>query len=506
MARDSFETTDGSSSHISGTHSFTSRITSLTEEPDLNSDQEEDDVSESSHETPHSATHARFVAAQQTEVLIGSVPTASSMTMVSPRGAAEGNGSGSLKSSDRPSGGASSAPRHGTMRPPRTKSVALNPMLVTRNSGAIVNASASMNSSTPAAASPLAPSNTSTPAMATSHATNTILSANVNPLSPRHGPGVGADSIDSRRGSSLQSLQSIPAPIAAALNLVTEAPEMKTGGDTQILQWAWDLRKKHPFLKISTDHSSLSWSSNTNYGLTRGNTRLRHRKTFIELAKTRGVSQLLQIGLVKGSLDWNCSPEKMQFNSVKIAGEWAAVWVKSSTTGDRFGVLFDLDEHKMTVYRNGVVAYTHDLPASFNLPKEDVAEQASTSTEVEIAPAASPSSAPSSTAAPEIEAESLYPFVGVCGDQDLLITEMPEFEKYVDIAWAHERKTQLCALTESLEGIPAILEVLGLQKLRPKFEGMSLAAFQKLKDADLRKIGASTEQRRRLLSQIETMK
>lgn len=495
VGRDSCEMTDASSSHVSGPLSYTSRATTVTEEP---SDDEE--ATYSGDEDSKGNLDPRFAAAQRAApVAIGSVPGTSTMSMVSPRSSGSGsdfgsNQSGSLKnSSERPGPPAStgSAPRHGTMRPPRTKSVTLNPMHVINRP---LNQSGNSVSSSPGSA-PFSTATHSGPNTPTSPPGSGSHSQLVNPLSPR---GLN-DSLDARRSSStqtLQSLQAIPAPIAAALNIASEAPaEMKTGGDTHILQWAWDLRKKHPFLKISTDHSSLSWSSSSNYGLARSNAPLTRRKTFIELAKTRGVSQLLQIGLAK-TVEWSSSPEKMQFNSVKIPGEWSAIWVKTSATGDRFGVLYDLDAHKLTVYRNGVIAYSQDLPTSFNVEE---APEAS-------ADGAESSSTPSPPPSTVSEAEALYPFVGVCGDQDLLITEMPEFEKYVDIVWAHQRKTQHWAPSETPEGIPAILEVLGLQKLRPKFEGMSLAAFQKLKDADLRKIGASTEQRRRLLSQIETMK
>lgn len=233
------------------------------------------------------------------------------------------------------------------------------------------------------------------------------------------------------------------------------------------------------------------------------------------MAKTRGVSQLLQIGLAKPSINWSASPEKMQFNALKISGEWTAVWIKSSTTGDRFGVLFDFDAHKMLIYRNGLLAYTHDIPSSFQVVEETEDTSSSGVGDSSSAPSASSSASasssssntpPSASNSAHLHADPIYPFIGVCGDQDILITESPEFEQYTDIVWAHDRIPQLLSHEEVLEGVPAVLDLLGLQKLRPKFEGMDMPAFQKLKDADLRKLGASTEQRRRLLSQIETMK
>jgi hypothetical protein len=277
----------------------------------------------------------------------------------------------------------------------------------------------------------------------------------------------------------------------------TTVLEMRTGGDVHLAQWSWDSSKKHGFLKMSTDHSSISWGSATNYGLARSNTPLTHKKTFIEIAKTRGVSQLLHVGLARSISDWSCSPQKMQFNSVSIPGEWSAIWIKNSATGDRLGVLFELDNFKMTVFKNGIVAYTNDIPQTFQLAEEKKGEESSSSQDTAevIAEETSQNDLP-----------LIYPFVGICGDQDILITEMPEFEKYVDITWAHERMPQLIATTPNLDGVPAVLEMLGLQKLKPKFDGMSLTSFQKLKDVDLRKMGATTEQRKRLMSQIETMK
>jgi hypothetical protein len=495
--RDSYETTDGSSSHVSGSLSFTSHATVITED----SDEESDESSHSGND--HRYPRGRFGAAQggpaDPPVVIGSVPTPSSI--VSPRSASSEQAHGSLKTSNGTSPRTTTS-GPGVARIPRTKSVVLNPMLAGRVSSNAINVPSSSSIVSSSASPASTPTSTTMPTTGGG--------------GQSHSSQVPSSYIIDRRTSSshtLRSLQAIPEPIAAALNLVNSSPEMRTGGDTHIHQWAWDLRKKHPFLKISSDQSSLSWSSATNYGLSRGNAPLRHKKTFIELAKTRGVSQLLQIGLAKSTVDWSCSPEKMQFNSVKIGGEWTAIWVKSSTTGDRFGVLFDLENHKLTIYRNGIVAYTHDIPATFQVVEETSTYDDTTATNAVAAAAANSSNeeeeAPSitSSSAPSInEADAIYPFIGVCGDQDILITEAPEFEKYVEIAWAHHRKTQIWAPSEVLEGVPAILEVLGLQKLRPKFEGMNMTSFQKLKDADLRKLGATTEQRRRLLSQIETMK
>lgn len=467
--RDSYETTDGSNSIVSGSfHSIGSSAVSARNNAAEYSD-EEDTSSNGSIHTSH------FSVAQQTlqrdQMVIGSVPNTSSIP--SPRG------SGDLGASL-----AKPAPKSVGRMVPRTKSVALNPMQQTIRSGtSISNASSASTISTSVAS--------------TSGSVSPNRRETVQPVT-----------------QSPQALQSIPAPIAAALNIIpSHQPEMKVGGDVHLLEWSWDAQNKHNFLKVSADHSSCTWSSATNYGLIRSNMPVSHRKTFIEIAKTRGISQYLYVGVARPSVDFNSSPAKLQFNPVTVSGEWAAVWIKASATGDRFGVLFDLDAHKLTVYRNGVPAYNTDIPTSFT-----VVETLATEEDGETSPegnnedqrssqelTASTSNASLSSRVPSYRSD-VYPFIGMCGDQDILITDMPEFEKYETIAWAHDRKPQFHATEEVLEGVPAILEMLGLGKLRPKFEGMSVNSFQKLKDSDLRKLGTSVEQRRRLLSQIEPTK
>lgn len=271
---------------------------------------------------------------------------------------------------------------------------------------------------------------------------------------------------------------------------------MKEGGDVHLSHWAWDAKKHHPFLKVSADASLMSWSSGTHYGLARSSTPLLHKKTFVEIAKAKGVSQHLHLGLAKTTVDFSCSPAKLQFNQVNISGEWCAVWIKSSSTGDRLGALIDLDAHKLTVYRNGVEAYHCEIPSTFQVtedPNTAPSTAATSSTELTEPP----------TPAMPSDATAIYPFIGVCGDQELIVTELPEFEKYLDIVWAHSRRNQLKPKEAEALDVPGILQSLGLQQLRPKFEGMSLADFQKLKDVDLRKIGANPDQRKRLLSHLE---
>lgn len=482
--RDSYETTDGSTSMVSG--SFQSGSSSNNSSRQNAADYSDD---EETMDSGSISLHARFTNAQQNRdhMTIGSVPNPSSIT--SPRGSGDLSGSSSAKVTTKSVG-----------RIPRTKSVALNPMQQTIRSGpAIANATSNSSITSPAS------------------------TAMASPTSSPHGSiGLRRDSAIPPQG--LQALQSIPAPIAAALNIVeANQAEMKLGGDVHLLEWAWDSHHKHNFIKVSTDHSSCTWSSSTNYGLVRSNKPLTHPKTFIEIAKTRGISQHLYVGVAKPSVDFNCSPAKLQFNPVTVAGEWAAVWIKVSTTGDRFGVLFDLETHKLTVHRNGVPTYTTDIPTSFHVPAPSNESQATGELESDTSGLsinhASSSNGDSSshqnshpspprTPSPSLDTPTsdLYPFIGMCGDQDILITDMPEFEKYETITWAHSRKPQFHATEEVLEGVPAILEMLGLGKLRPKFEGMSVNSFQKLKDADLRKLGTTVEQRRRLLSQIETTK
>lgn len=471
-ARDSYETTDGSNSVVSGSYySVGSSAVSARNNAAEYSDEEETSSNGSIHS--HFTT-AQTANNQRHQMIIGSVPNPSSI--VSPRG-----------SGDLGAALAKPAPKSTGRLIPRTKSVALNPMQQTIRSGSSISNASSASSIS---------SNTSNGVTSPTTRKESIQPAVIN--------------------QSPQALQSIPAPIAAALNIVpSHQPEMKLGGDVHLLEWSWDNQFKHNFLKVSADHSSCTWSSATNYGLIRSNMPVSHRKTFIEIAKTRGISQYLYVGVARPSVDFNSSPAKLQFNPVTVAGEWAAVWIKTSSTGDRFGVLFDLDAHKLTVYRNGVPTYNTDIPASFTVP-ESVASETDTgalendvdSLSIENGSQELRSSSPSqSSVSAHCDSKSdVFPFIGMCGDQDILITDMPEFEKYETISWAHDRKPQFHATEEVLEGVPAILEMLGLGKLRPKFDGMSVTSFQKLKDADLRKLGTTVEQRRRLLSQIEPTK
>lgn len=473
-ARDSYETTDGSNSVVSGSYlSVGSSAVSARNNAADYSDEEET--------SSNGSIHSHFTSAQlnnnaREQMVIGSVPNPSSI--VSPRG-----------SGDLGAALAKPAPKSTGRLVPRTKSVALNPMQQTIRSGSSISNASS----------------------ASSISSNTASTGVTSPT------GVRKESIQPAViNQSPQALQSIPAPIAAALNIVpSHQPEMKLGGDVHLLEWSWDNQTKHNFLKVSHDHSSCTWSSATNYGLIRSNTPVSHRKTFIEIAKTRGISQYLYVGVARPSVDFNCSPAKLQFNPVTVAGEWAAVWIKTSSTGDRFGVLFDLDAHKLTVYRNGVPTYNTDIPTSFTVTESpatsnDTAALDSDASGLSIETGSQDelrSSSPSASSIPTTTATSdVFPFIGMCGDQDILITDMPEFEKYETISWAHDRKPQFHATEEVLEGVPAILEMLGLGKLRPKFDGMSVTSFQKLKDADLRKMGTTVEQRRRLLSQIEPTK
>lgn len=491
-------------------------------------------------QTSNNASQSKFTLAQRTPsnanggsaMTIGSVPTPTHL--VSPRSSGDHTASSPSSSSSGKIGTGNSAQKGGSGRIPRTKSVALNPMMATIRSGSVSQASSSVISPTNSPSSfsgsnqhLQAQEKQSSPSSPQSHPTPSNLKSSIdlNTLSPKNGTAAHSPR-NSVASNSLQGLQSIPAPIAAALKIAEpDALEMKLGGDTHLLEWSWDASNKHNFVKVSSDHSSCTWASSSNYGLARSSVPLKHKKTFVEIAKTRGISQYLWVGLAKPSVDFNCSPAKLQFNTVTVPGEWAGVWIKTSATGDRFGVVYDLDARKLMVHRNGALTYTIDIPASFDV--DDVREEsdhlvpsAGGASEVEISsssangdehadvesPPTSTSLSAASSSPPPQKFEPIYPFIAMCGDQDILITDMPEFEKYENITWAHGRKNQVSATVEALDGVPAILEMLGLGKLRPKFAGMSVPAFQKLKDADLRKLGTTVEQRRRLLSQIEATK
>lgn len=248
--------------------------------------------------------------------------------------------------------------------------------------------------------------------------------------------------------------------------------ELKTGGDISLLQWTWDKDQKHPLLKANPSQGLLHWSNNHNWAVARSNKPLSSNKIFIELERGKGISQLLQIGLCKGPLNFSQSPSKMELSPLTLLGTWISYRIKAVMKGDKIGVLFNLDDKTVRIYKNNTELSHKELPEAFT-----------------------------DTSA----LNDLYPIVLICGDVELRITETPELERYSDICWSHDIRQQLLAEGRSSREVSVFLEQIGLDKLakQPKFEKMEMSELVNYNETDLRKMNIPLEQRKRILSSVQ---
>lgn len=275
----------------------------------------------------------------------------------------------------------------------------------------------------------------------------------------------------SGRSPSLGSVNDLMTKKFSQLSNNNVVYELKMDGETSLLQWNFDKNNKHPLLKLSASQGIISWNNNQNWSIVRGNTKLSNSVTFIEVERLKGVSQMLHFGLCKSNMNFSASPSKMELSPLTVEGDWFSFKVKSSMKNDKIGVLYDLKQKEIKIFKNASEISSNPIPDSFNV---DLSEE-------------------------------IYPVVFLCGDIELKITENPELEKYTSLSWIHPKIPQLISNQSNSSEVSSFLEQIGLEKLakQPKFEKMEMSEFVNFSESDLRKLNVPLQQRKRILSSLE---